>query len=191
MVNSKSSIWDGRMKFILTLLLICNIAVAKDFDTTPKIIEAIDTPKDYKTVIYDKRYSFAIPEKYDVKRADTGYLFIVTPENKGLVGVYETPTFNKPEDYGLNITRRELISAFYDPTYIDNKDVIATRKEIFKSSTNITVYKRDGFIFFRRFTNEEPFITISSPVNDDIIKVGFSTDNEELIMNFIKSFRVK
>ncbi len=191
MVNTKSSLWAGRMKFILTLLLICNIAVAKDFDTTPKIIESIGTPKGYKTVIYDKRYSFAVPEKYDVKRTDTGYLFIVTPANKSLVGVYETPTFNKPEDYGLNITRRELVSAFYDPTYIGNKDVVATRKEIFKSSSNITVYKRDGVIFFRRFTNEEPFITISSPVNDDIINVGVSTDNEELIMNFIKSFRIK
>ncbi len=179
------------MKVILTLLLICNIAVAKDSDTTPKIIETIDTPTGYKVVIYDKRYSFVVPEKYDVKRTDTGYLFIVTLENKGLVGVYETPTFNKPEDYGLNITRRKLVSAFYDPTYIGNKDVIATRKEIFKSSSNITVYKRDGFIFFRRFTNEEPFITISSPINDDIINAGFSTNNEEFIMNFIKSFRVK
>lgn len=185
------------MKFLLILLLMCNAAIAKDFDTTPQDIESIGIPKGYKTVIYDKRYSFAVPEKYDIKRtpAETEYMFVLSPKNKVLFGVYETPTMYLPKDFGLNITRKQLVSAFYDKTYASNKDINKVQKEIFKIATNIEVYKRNGFIFFREDRNQDPeiktIIAIASPLNDDILTSTFSTDNEDLIMNFIKSFRVK
>lgn len=194
MANTESGIWDRSMKFLLILLLVCNTAFAKEFNTTPQDIETINTPRAYKTVVYDKRYSFSVPAELDVKRApeaEIKLLFIVSPENKAVLGVNETPTFNKPEDYGLDITRRELVSAFYDNNQISDKDVIATRNEIFKSSLNISVYKRAGFIFFRRDTNQQTLITISSPVRDDIIVTSFFTKDEELLMNFIKSFKAK
>ena len=63
--------------------------------------------------------------------------FILSPMNKTVFGVLELPTLLQPEDYGLDITKRELLSAFYDKNYVSNKDINTTRKEIFKSSSNI------------------------------------------------------
>jgi hypothetical protein len=184
------------MKLLLILsLLISNITLAKDFDTTTQPIETIETPHDYKEVIYDNRYIFSVPQKYDVKRSDNEFIFVLAGK-KVLFGVNETPTVYIPNDYGLkNYTRRQLLSAFYDKKHVSNKDVIGTREMFFELATYIAVYKRDGFIFFRQDRNQNPDIqtslTISSPVNDDVINAVFSTSDEELIMNFIKSFRVK
>lgn len=69
MANTESGIWDRSMKFLLILLLVCNTAFAKEFNTTPQDIETINTPRAYKTVVYDKRYSFSVPAELDVKRA--------------------------------------------------------------------------------------------------------------------------
>ena len=179
------------MKFLLILLLICNTASAKDFDTTPQVIKSIDTPKSYKTVAYDERYTFAVPVEFGVKRVGARHMFILSPMNKTVFGVLELPTLLQPEDYGLDITKRELLSAFYDKNYVSNKDINTTRKEIFKSSSNIIVYKRDGFMFFREDRYLDNQTTITTSINDDVLTSTFPTDKEEIIMNFIKSIKVK
>ena len=75
-----------------------------------------------------------------------------------------------PRTYGLGYTRREFISAIYDNNHNSNKDTVDTLTQIFDDSNNITVYKRDGFLFFREDRkNGQTSISISSPINDDIL----------------------
>ena len=51
----------------------------------------------------------------------------------------------------------------------------------------------DGFIFFRNDKDDalktKVELTVSTPVNDDVLSIGFFVDNEELTMNFIKSLK--
>ena len=64
-------------------------------------------------------------------------------------------------------------------------------------SNNIAVYKRDGFLFFREDRTDVPetnipaaktTFVISSPVNDEVFSLDFLVDDEDVKMNFIKSF---
>ncbi len=99
-------------------------------------------------------------------------------------------SFN-PKTYHLDYTRHEFISAIYDNNHNSNKDIVDTRKLIFDDSNNITAYKRDGFLFFREDRkNGQTSISISSPINDDILMaVFYDTNDENIIMNLIKSLK--
>ncbi len=183
---------------LVMLLTFSNIAVANYIDTTPQFIETINTPNAYKTVTYNKRYTFAVPKEYDVKRGDpgTGFLAIITNTNKVILSILEIPSTNKvlynPVEFGLrDYNRGQLLSAIYDKNFTSNKVVNETRKEIFKLSSNIQVFKRDEFVFYKETRLDEGRIelTISNLNSDDVITVGFYKGNEEFLMNFIKSLK--
>ena len=75
---------------------------------------------------------------------------------------------------------------------MSNKLVNESRKNLFGLSNNIAVYQRDGILFFREDRTDVPKIkaslVISSPVNDEVFTMNFFIDNEDIKMNFIKSF---
>lgn len=186
------------MKLILIiLLLISNITISKEFNTTPQPIESIGIPKGYKTVTYDNRYSFSVPQEYEIKRDYFSTEFLVTLLNgKAVFTLGQIPdnTIYKPEDYGLkDYSTRQLLSAIYDNNHVSNKLVNESRKNLFEISNNIAVYQRDGILFFREDITDEPMFkttfVISSPVNDEVFSINFFVDNEDIKMNFIKSFK--
>ncbi len=50
-------------------------------------------------------------------------------------------------------------------------------------------------LYFSAKTDNDDFrikveLTISTPVNDDVLSIGFFVDDEELIMNVIQSLKV-
>ncbi len=169
------------------------------FDTNPRDIETITQPSGYKTVVYNNRYTFAIPLDYKIKRMSEQNLeFMAIINGGGVLLINEIPATNKsrlnPVEYNLkNYTRRQLLSAIYDKNHLSNVEVNETRKIIFELSNNITVYKRDGFIFFREDRTDKPKIKTSFylSINDDVLTMSFLSDDEELIMNVIQSFQVK
>jgi hypothetical protein len=183
------------MKFLLTLLLVCNIAVA--FDTTPQSVEIINTPESYKVVTYDKRYTFAIPNEYDVIKPDAEIEYImILSKGKIVATITEWPASNNhlfnPAEYSLkDYTRAKLLSAIYDKNFTTNNAVNETRAEIFKDSSKIQVFKRDEFVFYKqtRLDNGQIVVTISSLKNDDILTIIFLKNDEEFLMNFIKLFK--
>ncbi|MCF6202463.1 MAG: hypothetical protein L3J59_02170 [Methylococcaceae bacterium] len=184
------------MKFLLTLVLVCNIALAKDFNTTPQPIETINTPDGYKLESFDKRYTFAIPKAYTVKRADTEVEFLmISSKGKMISSISEWPASNKllfnADDFGLKGNRGQVLIALYDQNITTNKEINKFREEIFKISTNVQVFKRGDFIFYQqtRVDKGQIELTISNLNNDDIIGVWFLKGNEEFFMNFIKTFK--
>lgn len=185
----------------MLLLLFSHSALSKEFDTDPQAIETIDISKGYKTVKYSKRYTFTIPGDFKKKRLSSGskFLVITTSNDKGVFAMDEILGSNKvlfnPSRYGLNsYSRRQLISAIFDNDHDSNNEVNETRKLIFEHSNNVEVYKRAGFLFFRKDRNDDlktkVELTISTPINDDVLSIGFFIDDEELIMNVIKSLKV-
>lgn len=187
--------------FLMLILLYSHSALSKGFDTDPQALETIDIPSGYKTLKYSKRYTFAIPSDFKTRRLSSGskFLAITTSNGKGVFAVDEILASNKfrlnPEEFDLDVSsRRGLLSAIYDTKHVSNNEVNETRKLIFNRSHNIEVYIKDGFIFFRKDRNDDlrtkVELTISTPINDDVLSIGFFVDNEELIMNVIKSLRV-
>ncbi len=188
------------MKNLIILLTICNVAIAKNFDTSHQSIERIDTPNGYKTVVYDKRYSVAVPVEYKVKRIEIEpELLIAVSNNKAVFSIREIAASNNflfnPKDYGLdNFSRKELIAAIYDKNHTSNREINLTRNEIFKISTDVKVYKVDDFIFYREDRNADPkirtLIVITNRVNNNVLNITFSVGDENLILNVIKSFKL-
>ncbi|MEE9337088.1 MAG: hypothetical protein V3U87_03340 [Methylococcaceae bacterium] len=184
------------MKLLLTLVLFCNIALAKDFDITPQPVETINTPDGYKLESFDKRYTFSIPKAYTIKRADTEIEFLmIISKGKIISSISEWPASNKylfnADDYGLKGNRGQVLAAIYDQNFTTNKVVNETRAEIFKISTNVQVFKRDNFIFYKktRIKEGEIELIISNLINDDMVTAGFDQGNDEFFMNFIKTFK--
>jgi hypothetical protein len=184
------------MKFLLTLVFVCNIALAKDFDTTPQPIETLNTPDGYKLESYDKRYTFAIPKAYTVKRADTEIEFLmIISKGKIISSVLEEPTSRKhlfnAKDFGLKGNRGQVLAALYDKKITTNKEINKFREEISKISTNVQVFKRDNFIFYKqtRVEKGEIDLIISNLINDDLIHVLSDKGNEAFFMTFIKTFK--
>jgi hypothetical protein len=184
------------MKFLLTLVLACNIAVAKDFDITPHPIATINTPEGYKLESFDKKYTFAIPKEYTVKRADIEDEFLMIISKGTVIStVLEAPASNKSlfnaDDFGLKGNRGQVLIALYDQNITTNKEINKFREERFKFATKVQVFKRDNFIFYKQTRIEEGDIdlTISNLINDDIISAGFDKGNEAFFMTFIKTFK--
>ena len=196
------------MKLILiVLLLISNITLSKEFDTTPQVIESIGIPKGYMSATYDNRYGFSVPQEYEIDRDKFGIEFLVALLNGKAVftlGQIKHNTIYKPEAYGLkDYSTRQLLSALYDNNHTSNKLVNESRKHLFDTVDNIAVYKRDGLLFFREDgthlpetdlpkSNIPPIKTtfvISSPVNDEVFTLNFLVEDEDVKMNFIKSFK--
>jgi len=190
------------MKSLLIFLLLFNhCAIAKEFDTTPQAIKTIDIPKGYKSVSYNKKYKLAIPEDFKLKQHDFGiqFLVITSPDGKAAIILNEIPATNKmllnSEEYGLKAySRRQLLTAIFDTKYVSNNEVNETRKIIFGNSSNVEVYTRDGFMFFRENRMDHPkteaSVRVSSPINDDVFTMDFLVGDEDLIMNVIKSLKV-
>ncbi len=191
------------MRLLLIFLFLCShSALSKVFDTDPQVLETINLPDGYKRVNYSKRYSLAIPDELKTERLSPGSrFFLITTSNgkngKAVFSVDEIPTLNtqifRPENYGLNGSRRELLSAIYDKHYGGNNDVSETRNTIFQQSKDVQVYLRDGFMFFRSdidYLRMKVELTVSTPVNDDVLSISFFVDDEELIMNVIQSLKV-
>ncbi len=196
------------MKLILiVLLLISNITLSKEFDTTPQVIESIGIPKGYMSATYDNRYGFSVPQEYEIDRDYFSTEFLVALLNgKAVFILSQIPdnTIYRPESYGLkDYSTRQFLSALYDNNHTSNKLVNESRKNNFDVSDNIAVYKRDGFLFFREELTEDVHMTdvpetslpaiktsfvISSPVNDEVFSLDFLIDDEDVIMNFLKSF---
>lgn len=95
------------------------------------------------------------------------------------------------DDFGLKGNRGQVLIALYDKKITTNKEINKFREEIFKFSTNVQVFKRDNFIFYKQTSIEEDDInlTISNLINDDLISAGFDKGSEEFFMNFIKTFK--
>ncbi len=186
------------MKIILLFLILCNIAFSEQFKTEPQAIETINIPDGHRVASLTNRYTFAIPEDFKTEHADfTSMEFMIVystaTTKKSIFNFSDVPPdkvgFN-PKRHGLDYTRREFISAIYDNSHNSNKDIVNTRKLIFDDSNNITVYKRDGFLFFREDRKSGNInINIASPVNDDILMAIFHAKDESLILNFIKSLK--
>lgn len=187
--------------FLMLLLIYSHGAISKGFDAEPQALKTIGIPSGYKSVDYHKRYTFAIPDDFKMRWLSPGskFLAITTSNGKGVFSVDEILASNKilfnPNRYGLNsYSRRQLISAIFDTNPVSNNEVNETRKLIFELSHNVEVYTRDGFIFFRKDRNDNKKtkveLTVSTPVNDDVLSIGFFVDDEELIMNVIKSLKV-
>ena len=184
------------MKFFLTLVLVCNIALAKDFDTTPQPIETLNTPDSYKLESFDKRYIFAIPKVYTVKRGEIEDEFLmIISKGKILSSIIELSASNKSlfnaKDFGLKGNRGKVLAALYGKNITTNKEINKFREEISKVSTNVQVFKRDNFVFYKKTIVEDGEIDliISNLINDDIISAGFVKGNEEFFMYFIKTFK--
>jgi len=188
--------------FLMLLLIYSHGAISKGFDTELQALKTIGIPSGYKSVDYHKRYTFAIPDDFKIRWLSPGskFLAITTSNDKGMFTVDEILASNKlrlnPEEFGLNVSsRRELLSAIYNTNHVSNNEVNETRKLIFELSHNVEVYTRDGFIFFRNDRDDDlrtkVELTVSTPVNDDVLSIGFFVDDdEELIMNVIKSLKV-
>ncbi len=184
------------MKIILLFLILCNVAFSEQFKTEPQAIETIDTPDDHRIASLTNRYTFAIPKDFKTEHADftsMDFMIVNSTTKKSIFNFSDVPpdkvSFN-PKIHGLDYTRREFISAIYDKSHNSNKDIVNTRKLIFDDSNNITVYKRDGFLFFREDRKDGNInIKIASPVNDDILMAIFHAKDESLILNFIKSLK--
>ncbi len=184
------------MKIILLFLILCNVAFSEQFKTEPQAIETIDTPDGHRVASLTNRYTFAIPEDFKTEHADftsMDFMIVNSTTKKGIFSISDVPPdkagFN-PKTYGLDYTRREFISAIYDNNHNSNKDIVDTRKQIFDDSNNVTVYKRDDFLFFREDRKDGNInINIASPVNDDILMAIFYAKDESLILNFIKSLK--
>ena len=184
------------MKFLLTLVLVCNIAIAKGFDTTTQPIETLSTPDGYKLESFDKRYTFAIPKAYTVKRADIENEFLmIISKGKIISSIMELSASDKSlfnaDTYGLKGNRGQVLAALYDKNITTNKEINKFREEISKVSANVQVFKRDNFVFYKKTIIEDGEIDliISNLINDHIISAGFVKDNEEFFMNFIKTFK--
>ncbi len=180
---------------VIIILLISNITISKEFNTTPQSIESIGIPEDYKTVTYDNRYSFSVPEEYEIERDNFSTEFLMFLSNGKVVFTFrEIQHEYNPENYELkNYTKRQLLSALYDNNHVSNKLVNESRKLLFGLSNNVAVYQRDGILFFRDDAADKSKFTtsfvISSPVNDKVFSMMFFVEFDEKIkMNFIKSF---
>ncbi|MEE9336653.1 MAG: hypothetical protein V3U87_01110 [Methylococcaceae bacterium] len=148
------------MKFLLALVLFCNIAIAKNFDTTPQPIESINTPKRYKLESFDKRYTFAIPRAYTVKRGDIEDEFLmIISKGKIISSIIELEASNKSffnaEDFGLKGNRGQVLATLYGKNITTNKAINKFREEMSEISTNVQVFKRDNFIFYKQTRVEE------------------------------------
>ncbi len=107
------------MKLILiVLLLISNITLSKESNTTLQSIESIesiDVPEGYKTVTYDNRYSFVVPQGYEIERDNfSTELLMVLSNGKAVftLGQVQYNTIYNPENYGLkDYRKRQLLSA--------------------------------------------------------------------------------
>ncbi|MCF6202464.1 MAG: hypothetical protein L3J59_02175 [Methylococcaceae bacterium] len=188
------------MKFLLTLvLLVCNIALAKDFDTTPQSIETLSTPEGYKLESFDKRYTFAIPRAYIVKRGEIENEFLmIISKGKIISSIIELEASDKSffnaEDFGLKGNRGKVLATLYGKSITTNKAINKFREEMSKVSTNVQVFKRDNFIFYKQTKADEDEgefvdLIITNLINDDIIIAGLVKGNEEFFMNFIKTFK--
>ncbi len=187
--------------FLSILFLYSNSALSDDFNTEPQPIETIDIPIDYKRVSYNDKYTLAIPKDFKIERSDINKkVFGVRSSSGGLIiMIDELLASNKiilnPERYGFDgNNRRQLLSAIYDKNHVTNDEVNEARELIFESLNNLVVYKRGGFLFIREDRKDDTTIktslTISSPKNDEIITMSFTVDNEDLILNVIKSLKV-
>ena len=150
---------------------------------------------------YNDKYTLAIPKDFKIERSDINKkVFGVRSSSGGLIiMIDELLASNKiilnPERYGFDgNNRRQLLSAIYDKNHVTNDEVNEARELIFESLNNLVVYKRGGFLFIREDRKDDTTIktslTISSPKNDEIITMSFTVDNEDLILNVIKSLKV-
>ncbi len=133
------------MKLILiVLLLISNITLSKEFDTTPQAIESIGIPKGYMSATYDNRYSFSVPQEYEIDRDKFGIEFLVALLNGKAVftlSQFQDNTIFRPESYGLkDYSTRQLLSALYDNNHTSNKLVNESRKNLFDISNKRAIH---------------------------------------------------
>lgn len=164
--------------FICFLSLISNIAYAEYFDTKPKLIQQIENISEYKNIAF-KGHHFSIPNGYTTELLHNTDIII---KNNG-DGVF---FITHPNRENFKNNREELIRQLNLPAR-------------FEHTKDVQLYKKNGFYFlYEEFKNDfapdssvKSTITISSPKNDDYFYMTFLVDNKNLIMNLIKSFRVK
>ena len=163
---------------ICFLFLISNIAFAEYFDTKPKPIQTIETISGYKDIAF-KGHSFSVPTEYTTELLYDSYIIIKNKGDRVFFIVH-------PNRENFENNRAELIRELKLPAR-------------FEQAKDVQLYEKDGFYFlYEEFKKDfvahsavKSTITISSPKNDDYFYMTFLVNDEKLIMNVIKSFRVK
>lgn len=164
--------------FICFLFLISNVVFAEYFDTKPKPIQTIENISGYKDIVFKGHY-FSVPKKYTTELPyDTD--IVIKNNGKGVFFI------KHPNRENFENNRAELIRQLKLPSR-------------FQHAKDVNLYEKDGFYFlYEEFKKDfvadssvKSTITISSPKNDDYFYMTFLVDNKKLIMNVIKSFRVK
>jgi len=186
--------------YIVIALVIFSVQVIAD---TANTVQTITDHDGKATLTTDKtEYTFKIPKDSIVKHSfvTRDFIAVINANKENLLAIDEVPTDNKIiynlERYKLP-TRRDILLAIYDKKITNNSEVNEKRKAIIEiGGNNLKIYSRDKFIFFRYDLAEndrtKTSITISSPIEDEVLNVHFYKASSELIiMGFINSFSLK
>lgn len=171
-------------------------------DTT-NTVQTITDHDGKATLTTDKtKYTFKVPKDSIVKHAfvTRDFIAVINANKENLLAIDEVPTDNKIiynlERYKLP-TRRDILLAIYDKKITNNSEVNEKRKAIIEiGGNNLKIYNRGKFIFFRYDLAEndrtKTSITISSPIEDEVMNVHFyKASNELMVIDFIDSFSIK
>ena len=186
------------------------------YKATPIQIDSISKPSaNYKTVMYDN-YTFFLPKSFSFQKEDGMSTWLIRDKNKkGLFFISTNPSdfllcgdSSIEKDYcSVFNTRKELLFKTFTltpedlakPEYMSKgySWIVFYKGIHFKYVSDIKIYERDGFSFFREdIKPDAPMnslkvnLRIVSPKDDELIDVSFVVKDEKLIMDFIKSFKV-
>ncbi|MEE9413229.1 MAG: hypothetical protein V3V22_09290 [Methylococcales bacterium] len=180
----------------------------------PILIDSIALlPNNYQTIEFNG-YQFYVPESFILSKEDQSTLAILDENKKGLFLITLKPsdalmcndTDNRKDYCSAFDSRRELFVKSFTLTpkdlsqqqysSIGHSWIVFDKASMFEDVTDIKMYERDSFIFFRQYSKpphpmaNKTFIFISSPKDDELLDITFLVEDETLIMDAIKSFQL-
>lgn len=173
-----------------------------------------ELPENYKEV-NSNGYSFFIPKSFKTKEKmrnalsvhiENGELLFIVLKQYPNHLLCKTPELEK--DYcSIFNTRRDILYKTYTLTPEDLSKqeylgkgfswVVFYKGVYFEKISDIKIYERDGFMFFRDKFKPDIFlkrkkinVAVSSPKNDELLNITFTTTDEKLVMDILKSFQL-
>lgn len=178
------------------------------------IISTTQTPDSYKSVQFQS-YRFLIPKTFTTRDEDLRTLSVRDGNGKGMfLMTLERPDLllcgkakNEKDYCSVFDDRRDLLTKTFtltpeDLTKQEYRDrgyswIVFYKGVHFQYVSEIKMYASDGFFFFRQdLKSSAPMkdikvnVKISSPKDDQLLDITFLVKDEELIMDFIKSFQL-